>query len=73
MERKIKPKAFFELKEGNKINKNNNTSPDIPNIKPKSQLGPQKNHHIGNTFTKAFNNIIGEILEPKQTLPGNNT
>lgn len=35
-ERKIKSKAFFELKERNKADKNNNDTYNIPEIKPKS-------------------------------------
>ena len=65
-QRKIKRKAF-ELKEGNKTDKNNNTTSDIPNIKPKSKLERQINHHAIKTFIAVVNNIK-EILEYKQTL-----
>ena len=70
-ERKINPKAF-ELKEGNKTDKNDNTTSDVPNIKPISNWEPQMNHHAIKTFIEAVVNNIREILEYKQTLPWNN-
>ena len=49
-ERKIKLKSFFELKNQNKLNKNNSVSSDIPNIKPKSTQEPLKSHQTINAF-----------------------
>ena len=71
-ERKIKLKSFFELKNQNKSNENNSTSPDIPNITPKSTWEPPKNHHNINTFIEALNNDVDELFKHKQTLPRNN-
>ena len=60
------------LKEGNETNKNNNTTSDIPNIKPRSNWESQKDHHTINTFIEAVVNDIEEILEQNHTLPRNN-
>ena len=71
MKRKIKLKAFFELKEANKTKKNpktNNTISDISNTKPKSNWELKKNHHTINLCIEAVNDIE-EILEHIQTLP----
>ena len=71
-DRKIKLKAFFQLKERNKTDKNNITTLDMPSIKPKSNWEPQKNQYTVNTFIEVVDNDIEEILEHKQTLPQNN-
>ena len=74
VERKTKLKAFFELIKGNKTDKSNNTMSDISDIKPKSNLKPQKNHHIINSFIASMIKVdksIEEAFEHKQTLPRN--
>ena len=71
-ERKIELKSFFELKNLNKLNKHNNVSSNIPNIKPKSTWEPPKNHHTINRFIEALNNDVDELFQQKQTLPRNN-
>ena len=53
-------KSFFELKKQDKPNENNNTSSDIPYIKPKSTSEPLENHHTINTSIEALNNDVDE-------------
>ena len=53
-------KSFFELKKQDKPNENNNTSSDIPHIKPKSTSEPLENHHTINTSIEALNNDVDE-------------
>lgn len=61
------PKAFFELKEEKRTNKNKNTRQTYTI----SHWKPQKNHHI-NIFIETVNKDTGKSFENKQTLPRNN-
>ena len=65
-------KSFFELKKQDKTNENNNTSSDIPNIKPKSTWEPRKNHRTIHTFIESLNKHVDELFKHKQTLPRKN-
>ena len=60
------------MKSKDKPNKNNSTSSDIPNIKPKSTWETPKNDYTINTFIEALNNDVDELFKHKQTLPRNN-
>ena len=72
MKGKLNIKLFYGPQEENKTDKNNNSTSDIPNTKPKSNLEPQKNRHTINTFIEAVDNDIEKILENKQILPRSN-
>ena len=60
------------MKKQDKPDENNNTSSDIPNIKPKSTWEPPENHHTINTFMQTLSNDVDEIFKHKRTLLRNN-
>ena len=68
----MKLKSLFELKNQNKLNKNNSVSSDIPNIKPKLTWKPPKNYHTINTFMEALDDDVDKLSKQKQTFPPNN-
>ena len=69
IERKIKLKDFFELKNQEKLKENNSTFTYISSITPKSAWESQK---ITAPLTSSRKHLIDKLFKNKQALPRNN-